>query len=57
MGLATRGAVYGLQWGHRLSAMEMPLWGDEFTPKGRLQWGHRLSAMEIPEPYACAGII
>ena len=37
-----------LQWGHRLSAMEMAhiAWS-EFSRVELLQWGHRLSAMEI----------
>ena len=36
-----------LQWGHRLSAMEMEDHGCFCTCSCELQWGHRLSAMEI----------
>ena len=37
-----------LQWGHRLSVMEILFsrWLKDYEDTG-LQWGHRLSAMEI----------
>ena len=35
-----------LQWGHRLSAMEMTIVQAEVGRGYELQWGHRLSAME-----------
>ncbi len=36
-----------LQWGHRLSVMDM--WDDSDVPAvwDTLQWGHRLSVMDI----------
>ena len=37
----------GLQWGHRLSAMETAVMATAMAyPPSPLQWGHRLSAME-----------
>ncbi len=36
-----------LQWGHRLSAMEIGYSTKAATSRMMLQWGHRLSAMEI----------
>ena len=36
-----------LQWGHRLSAMEITPITRASSTALRLQWGHRLSAMEI----------
>ena len=36
-----------LQWGHRLSAMEMAAKAVADKAAAELQWGHRLSAMEI----------
>ena len=36
-----------LQWGHRLSAMEMSSMSASTSVWALLQWGHRLSAMEI----------
>ena len=39
--------TYRLQWGHRLSAMEIRRPGLSRLPLDTLQWGHRLSAMEM----------
>ena len=39
-----------LQWGHRLSAMEIVIFGAGGLSGLMLQWGHRLSAMEIHHP-------
>ena len=38
--------LIGLQWGHRLSAMETPQSKTGSYAGAWLQWGHRLSAME-----------
>ena len=46
---AGRCARYWLQWGHRLSAVEIRRRIASPSRRDTLQWGHRLSAVEIRE--------
>ncbi len=36
-----------LQWGHRLSVMDIAMTATTVVPISMLQWGHRLSVMDI----------
>src|SRR5690606_19153797 len=39
--------VSELQWGHRFSAVEVPIVQNRCRSKAVLQWGHRFSAVEV----------
>ena len=46
VGILYMAMLFGLQWGHRLSAMETNMVNVGLGALVYLQWGHRLSAME-----------